>query len=232
MNIHDPENPAASGGALESAISALERSLCADGPIDGGIPEGEHAGYQWRELFDWAAKNGLVCPAEVTPARPGGREHDVTFLESERRWRKFTKPDGCGYTVEIAAEPVFIPATPLQYLERLRLQNEFWGDDINLDGVQVRNPGARIVTSQPDIRGEAPSPDILHKYLSLEFDFQRLNLPPMGYYKSASYLFGNMGMFDVHPANFVETPKGIIVPIDVIMIRFSGEDLEILRRFV
>jgi hypothetical protein len=231
MKPDDSKNhPAVARGALESAVAAVERSLRADGSLAGGIPEGERAGFEWRALFRWAEQGGFVFPAEVEPERKGGREHDVTHVPSEGRWTKFTKPDACGLTVEMVdGAPILLPASPLQYLRRIAAQNAFWGDDTRLLGVQVRTPGARIVTSQPDVAGEPVPWELLHAYLCDEPGFRRLDIPPMGYYKSASYLRGDVAMFDVHPANFVLTPPGAIVPIDVIMIRFTGAELEALQ---
>lgn len=146
---------------------------------------------------------------------------------------KFTKPDGCGLIVEFAGnQPILLPASPLQYLHRVQSQNVCWGDDIRLLGVQINTPGARIVTSQSDVSGEAPSWDALHTFLTDEAGFQRLDFPPMGFYKSASYLRDDFGMFDVHPANFVLSHSGLIAPIDVIMVRFDGDDLACLRAAV
>ena len=51
----------------------------------------------------------------------------------------------------------------------------------------------------------------------------------MGYYKSQSYLMGRFAMFDVHPANFVQVTPEIILPIDVIMMEFDGDELAILQ---
>lgn len=119
--------------------------------------------------------------------------------------------------------------TPLQYLKRLRLQNSFWKDDIRLEGVQILVPGARILTNQPDVKGEAPSPDFLHDYLCGEFGFRKLNIAPMGYYKSHSYLQGRFAMFDVHPANFVQVSASLILPIDVIMMECEGLELAALE---
>ncbi len=125
--------------------------------------------------------------------------------------------------------PILLPATPLQYLRRVSTQNELWGDDTLLLGVQIRTPGARIVTSQPDVKGEAPAWEELHEHLCDEFGFRRLAIPPMGYYKSSSYLHDDIAMFDVHPANFIRTHDNLLVPIDVIMIRFAGPELDVLR---
>jgi hypothetical protein len=151
-------------------------------------------------------------------------------LSAERRWQKFTKPDGCGLIVDFADGcPLLLPGTPLQYLKRLHLQNRFWGDDVRLEGIQIKVPGARIVTTQPDVKGEAPTPDFLNDYLCCEFGFRKLNIAPMGYYKSHSYIFGRFAMFDVHPANFVQVSPKVILPIDVIMMEFEGRELASLE---
>lgn len=224
------KNPASQPSALSSAIEDIERGLCPDGAGNDRIPDGERAGFEWRALFKWAESQGLSIPTQLKPERLGGREHDLTFLSPERRWRKFTKLDGCGLIVDFAdGSPLLLPATPLQYLKRLKLQNEFWGDDIRLEGVQIQTPGAKIISSQPDVQGEAPAMDFLNEYLCSELGFQKLNIPPMGYYKSQSYLMGRYAMFDVHPANFVQVSPEIILPIDVIMMEFVGDELAILR---
>ena len=85
------------------------------------------------------------------------------------RFIKLTHPRECGWTVD--AEEYFDPAwdewvprpltriaTPLEYLDRLRLANELFGDDLQLLGVLDAGPGMQIVTSQPTIRGEPPEP--------------------------------------------------------------------------
>ena len=230
MVSDESKNPASQPSALGSAIAAIERGLCADGAGNDRIPDGERAGFEWRALFRWAESQGLSSSAHLKPERVGGREHDLTFLPPERRWRKFTKPDGCGLIVDFAdGSPLLLPATPLQYLKRLRLQNNFWGDDIRLEGIQIQTPGARMISTQPDVQGEAPALDFLQKYLCGEFGFRKLNIAPMGYYKSQSYLMGRFAMFDVHPANFVQVSPEIILPIDVIMMEFDGDELAILQ---
>jgi hypothetical protein len=52
--------------------------------------------------------------------------------------------------------PLFLPATPLQYLRRLRLHNELFGDGIRLAGLQVRGHDLRLVIEQPHIVGDPP----------------------------------------------------------------------------
>jgi hypothetical protein len=40
---------------------------------------------------------------------------------------------------------------------------------------------------------------------------------------------GRFAMFDVYPANFVQVSPEIILPIDVIMMEFEGNELTILQ---
>lgn len=199
MIIDDTKNPATRPSAIESAIAHIERSLCPNGTGHEGIPEGERAGYEWRAIFRWAERESLVIPPQLAPERIGGREHDLTFLPLERSWRKFTKPDGCGLIVDFT------------------------------DGCPLLLPGAKIVTTQPDVKGEAPTQDFLNDYLCGEFGFRKLKIPPMGYYKSHSYLHGRFAMFDVHPANFVQVSSKVVLPIDVIMMECEGVELAALE---
>lgn len=127
------------------------------------------------------------------------------------------------------ATPVFLPASPLQYLNRLMLQNEIFGDDIRLLGIHRSCGALRMVTIQPDISGEPPTMPEISEFLGDEFGFRPLSIAPMGYYKSSSYLLGNLGLFDVHPANLVKVASGKLVPIDVIMVEFSELDARVLE---
>lgn len=85
------------------------------------------------------------------------------------------------------------------------------------------------MTSQPDIVGEAPSADELDRHLREVFGFRRLGIPSMGYHKSRSYLSGNLGIFDVHPANAVMAANGILVPIDFILVKFDEAGRSLLE---
>lgn len=126
-------------------------------------------------------------------------------------------------------EPLFLPANPSAYLERLRLQNEAFGDDWHFHGIQTDGHHLRLVTSQPDIVGEAPTAEELDHHLQETFGFRRLAIPPMGYHMSRSYLSGNLGLFDVHPANAVMAPGGILVPIDFILVEFDAAGRALLE---
>ena len=65
-----------------------------------------------------------------------------------------------------------------------------------------------------------------------QYGFKRLSIPPMGHYRSYSYLWEDIGVFDVHPANCVETAAGILVPIDFVLVRFDADTVAELGRRV
>ncbi|MDB6169630.1 MAG: hypothetical protein JWM88_2494 [Verrucomicrobia bacterium] len=221
---NDDDSSRTTPTALDAAIAAIERSLCADGADARGFDEGERSGYEWRTLQQWCLESHLVLGAEIAPARAGGREHDVTHEATAQRWIKFTKWDGAGYAIDLdETDPIFLPGTPLTYLKRLRLHNALFGDTLELLGIQQEGYKLRIVTSQPDIVGEAPSLEEMEKLLREDYRCQRLQVPPMGFYKSYSYLRDHVAVFDAHPANCVVTAEGVLVPIDFIVQELDEE---------
>ena len=74
----------------------------------------------------------------------------------------------CG--AETCGEPELTGALPLEYLERLHLQNSIFGDDVRIEGV-AREDG-KLATA-----------------------------------------------FDAHPGNFVKDDNGVVLPIDLILLR-------------
>jgi hypothetical protein len=101
------------------------------------------------------------------------------------------------------------------------LHNVIFGDRLVLLGIQGEGSALRIVTAQSDIVGEAPSIEEMDRHLRESEGFVRLAIPPMGYYKSRSYLRDNIALFDVHPANCVVTRDGALVPIDFILLELN-----------
>ena len=81
------------------------------------------------------------------PHTAGGREHDVVFEPEKEHWIKYTKPGLAGYIVdwEENGRTWLRNATPLEYLARLRRQNELFQDSIELAGLwRVGRGGRRI----------------------------------------------------------------------------------------
>lgn len=101
-------------------------------------------------------------------------------------------------------------ATPLQYLDRLHLQNEWFNDEIKIIGATAKRNGfPSFVISQPLVKGEPPTQDQLIQDLASE-----------GYQKTPNeWVFFNRqeseAIFDARPANFVWFRERA-VPIDAI----------------
>ncbi len=172
--------------ALESAAHDLRRILCTDG-AQHESSLAQRTAHEARVLRDWAQTRGLILdPARwLAPARKGGAEHLVWRDDGVGRVIKLTLPGECGGTVD--AEEVFdeawdewVPrphtriATPLEYLDRLLLANELFGDDIALLGVLDAGAGMQVVTSQPTILGDPPEPEDIAAFMTA-LGFARLH---------------------------------------------------------
>jgi hypothetical protein len=123
------------------------------------------------------------------------------------------------------------PATPLQYLERWSVGNNLFGDDAEFVGLSADR--SRLIMSQRDVAGDAPTWDELDAAFAVQFDLRRL-FPSrlLGAYESRAYFSGRIGVFDVRPLNCVRTSSGLVVPIDVIPQFFSRVDADVLKTFL
>lgn len=214
------------GGTLIEAAAHIRRSLRADGPDARGIGTGGADDFgrperEWKALRDWAQERGLILPGGFPPPdRVGGREHDVRFDADAGLWWKYTKPNLAGFTVARREDgrPFLLNALPLEYLERLIMQNEVFEDEIEFQGVCSDKANSRIVTSQPDIAGRPATLDeITTGMIAMGFDL--LPWRGIGYENSLAFQMDDIFVWDVHPANMVVTDDGALVPIDVILTR-------------
>ena len=219
--------------ALESAAHDLRASLRADG-AQPASSLAQIAADEGRALREWSQARGLILdPATwLAPARKGGAEHLVWQDERRDCFIKLTLPNEAGWTVdaedyfdlawdEWVPRPMSRIATPLEYLDRLLLANELFGDDIALLGVLDAGRGLQIVTSQPTIHGEPPEPDAIADFMvALGFAM----LPPVVVRNSGALSFlrehDAIAAFDCHAGNFFLS-AGQILPIDVILLRAS-----------
>lgn len=111
-------------------------------------------------------------------------------------------------------------ASPIEYLERLLLQNELVPGLNRLEGVIDQADDLAIVTSQPRF-------DIVPVTLA-EIDawfatqgFQKVT--PCGYYRAED----NLGVFDAHAKNLVRF-EDTLIPFDVIPCRPDGGFLQFI----
>lgn len=148
----------------------------------------------------------LILPFGIVPEREGGREHDVRFDQGTGRWLKFTKSFCTGYCVHVVdSDLMMLPATPLQYLERWLVFNRIFNDDAELVGLYKANGEQRLVISQRDVTGEAPSWDELEDLFIRQMGMKEIKVPAiLGGYGSRSYVVGRLGLFDVRPGELCE----------------------------
>jgi len=214
------------GGDAESALAAAARHLRASPRPTGATQAREREifrGRQVRDLLAWARENTrLISPATYERAERGGEEHSVWLDESLQLYFKATFPGrfGFGVAVTVGGEPDLVAATPLEYLERLLLQNRVFGDELRLVGVAEDQKGVVVVTSQPNVEGgDATREEILDFMRSLWFrplpGLHLGNPGALAFYRDLDEL----AAFDAHPANFVKDQNGVILPIDLILVQ-------------
>ncbi|MEO7317984.1 MAG: hypothetical protein ABIZ56_03235 [Chthoniobacteraceae bacterium] len=148
---------------------------------------------------------------------------------------KLTKPNCFGLTVdaewlideerdEAELKPALRGAMPLEYLDRLLLQNEVFGDTIELLGIIDKRQAMHVVTAQPVIRGESTPPEKIALFME-SLGFLPLRDVNVGRVGALSFLRPDdaVGAFDCHPANFLDDGANIF-PIDVLLVR-AGEQM-------
>jgi hypothetical protein len=173
-----------------------------------------------------------VLSASDLPAKVlrGGQEHD--FFRSGDRIFKITRNSVFGFSPGIELALVssseegrrfhLWEATPLEYLERLYLQNLLVPGLNRIEGI-IDQPGDEmaIVTSQPRFE--------IVPVTALEIDAW---FASQGFSKVAEAAYyraeDNLGIFDAHEKNLVRAGE-LLVPFDVIPCHPGGGFLEFIR---
>lgn len=232
-----PPAPAACEAAAHSRADGADLVVAALDQLRGISPAGVGSlgaptlTRQKEGLREWARGLGLLLDAAgiVSGLERGGQEHDW-FREGERVF-KVTR-DGIfglspGMDLALVSSDMearrfqLWEATPIEYLERLLLQNELVPGLNRLEGIiDQGETDLTIVTSQPRF-------DIVPVTLA-EIDawfaaqgFQKVT--PCGYYRAED----NLGIFDAHAKNLVRF-EDTLIPFDVIPCRPSGGFLQFI----
>lgn len=235
-DVPDSNQPAACEAAAHSradgadlVCAALDhlRGISAAGSGSSGPPSLTR---QKEGLREWARSLGLLLEAATLLPRleRGGMEHDW-FREGERVF-KVTRDGIFGLSPGIDLALVssdmearrfhLWEASPIEYLERLQLQNELVAGLNRLEGILDQGDDLAIVTSQPRF-------DIVPVTLA-EIDvwfaaqgFEKVTA--CGYYRAED----NLGVFDAHAKNLVRFEDDLI-PFDVIPCRPAGGFLQFI----
>jgi hypothetical protein len=205
--------------SIQAAIDDFRRILSADGTLDGDEDDADFIIRQIVGLENAAARERFLY-RDLIPDLQGGVEHDVTLDPVTGTVLKFTKPDKAAYAVNFdLGTPRMVPATPLEYLDRLMLQNRIFGDNLRFVGIAGNAGQRRIVTRQDIVTGNpARWEEIVRMMTDLGFNKLRHN-HGIGYEDSYAFLRDDAVVFDLRPANVFVTDDGIVVPIDCIPVR-------------
>lgn len=222
---------AAGSGGLEEASAYLRAGHRAD----EGAPEDPDTRFDER---DRQVKRLLVYARQRGQHFDGTRfqamkkleepsfEHYVYHDPASDRVFKETREAGYGgvptlATLKSGAMVGADLADPATYLDRLRLSNEVFGDDLRVEGYRefkghpLAYPGGKgvsVVTSQPFYKGTRPSGAEISTYLkSLGFMAKAASDGEISWYRPEDDLVIN----DTHGGNFVKLPSGKLAAIDV-----------------
>jgi len=214
--------------SLIEARNDLAGRLCPSGP-DGEIDEWSIYDESLRRLVKWTEDTGCFFE-DLQPLKEGGREHDLTFIEEGASWLKFTKPMAAGYVVSFdSGLPALEPALPLEYLDRLILQNELFADTVAFAGVGGTRLQPRIITRQPHIPGEGATRDEIISMMVESLGFRLLpERFSVGYAESLAFVRDDVAVFDLRPANVVRMSDGVVAIIDAIPTRMDAVGQKIL----
>lgn len=175
-----------------------------------------------RRLLQWAQAHGkLGFSGRLPPEFARGGEHRVFYQKRTRRYLKATLPDRqLGYGIALGS---FIHgATPAEYLDRLALQNQVFQDDIRLERIVTNQGQPIIITSQPAIKGIAPTQPVLDELMAGK---GYATLAVGAYYDAPTGLL----IFDLFPRNAIQVTNGEVYPIDPVIQRITPEFAQFLQ---
>jgi len=174
-----------------------------------------------------------------------GTEHVVESDEVGERMAKITIPPNFGLTPKVLHHPVinlrddptlpktrpfieFLPATPLEYLERWMAANEVFGDDVRLTAVIEWADGqVSFAISQPQYHGEPATEREIEAHFEAS-GWTRF-IDSAGHVLFFNYAFQVLAI-DALPRNCY-LHEGGLLPFDVILCRPDAELEQLLRLY-
>lgn len=158
-----------------------------------------------------------------------GTEHVVRFRGV--LVEKHQHADGWAPMMDKSGRLVIHKALPTEYLRRLELQNELFGDHVQVIGLTRAN---RFVIVQPTLRGGEPSENEIRDVLRMggwrRVPIQLQNLPAQLMGSAWWHEEEGLVLLDARKPNFKKTEFGVL-PIDLILGDLSPEMCERFTRF-
>ncbi len=177
----------------------------------GGLFAATRLAAEIEALRLWAESSGCFRHYEELSRPPDsfGYEHEVWFPKSGSPNPRVLKAT---YDNSFGVMPDGREATPVGYLERLRLQNQIFGDDIELEGVfEPSFALIRIITSQQAIQGRPAEMEEIEIFFS-QRSFQRCIWHGKNvWFREADRVI----CADTHGGNILVTHEGDMAAIDV-----------------
>ena len=203
--------------AAQAAAADLRAGFGSDAEASGFAPD---IFEQIEGLEKWAERAGRVLEPEywVAAAGRGGMEHDLWFDSQGQRYIKITHAGFFGRypALDSGGSLSLRPGTVLEYLDRLALSSELFGDDQRVLGVVGRGKACRLVTEQGLVVGMRPSREEINAYMdALDFSWVAST---KAYFRSSD----GVAVFDVHGGNYLCGEGGQVFAIDVIPVRVGA----------
>jgi hypothetical protein len=229
--------------SLEDAAAQLQRSMEAARRSRHSLHE--LRAHEREILRAWAASHQRVFLQDPTLSlerRQQHGEHVVGYHPQSSCWWKMTHPGktGVGAGFHYDSLPPFAihglsarELLPSEYLDRLILHNEEFGDDIRLEGfIDLDAPS--LLISQPDISGTPATLEEMDNQMRI-MGYLPLNEISLGKPNSVSFYqpVRRIAVFDAHPGNFFAVYAATI-PVDGILtkIQHPSEHAWLMERIV
>ena len=205
---------------LESAESYVAASTAAGKQGDGSRSAFSAS---FAALLNWGEATGLTRPEgefSFLRRKPTayGDEHQAWFDEGNNRWHKATYPNRFGIAWSREGS-----ATAGEYLTRLLLQNQYFGDDIHLMALANCDKKLRVITSQPHIIGEHAAYEEIQRWFR-GLGFNRFESGGSFAWYRTDY---NLLVSDAHEGNVIRSPTGALFAIDLNLLMPNQETREL-----
>jgi hypothetical protein len=157
-----------------------------------------------------------------------GTEHSVRFRGS--RVEKHQRSNGWVPIITPKGKIGLDHASPSEYLRRLDLQNELFGDDIQVIGL---TRGNRFATTQPTLKGGEPTEieirDVLEGAGWRRIPIGLQELPPDLMGSAWWHREEQVILLDARKPNLKKTDFGDVLPIDLILADLTPEMRDLLE---
>ena len=233
IHAHTPNHAADRSGAAQDRRSTAQMDF--DRPSEGGRANEEEPGTeaehrratsleQYVRLVNWSKSQVGFDISLLADERDRGGEHVIyNSVRGPQRLFKVTHPGQSGLTVVTHANSVgelnsaIGSATPAEYMERMIIANHVFHDAIMFEGI-IEGDQSSIVISQPRVEGTMPEQTEITKHLRDQLGFDRVDT--LIWYRPADGLV----IGDTKRSNFIKTPDGQMVPIDITA-RFASPEM-------